>query len=224
MKNKTRRQRHKDDRRLTKKGAHKLSADENAAARVGLNGESANLRVEADALPTPRKADTDHIIELLAMDVGMLAPVLASPPDRRTIASMLLMAAKLQDKEILKDDSLLRAKLAAKVVEATEDLAPALGQVLLAIKTNDKRFFIDFGKCLSGEIKDPTVFDKRDRDIAEIVVFHPQMSARDAVRELGKRGHRGITEDNFRMRKMRLLKAKAWFHKKSSAVSAEASV
>jgi len=80
--------------------------------------------------------------------------------------------------------------------------------VLLAIETNDKRFFIDFGKCLSGEIKDTTLFDKRDCDLAEIVLFSPQMSAKDAVRELKRRGHRGITEENFRMWKMRLLKAK----------------
>jgi hypothetical protein len=138
------------------------------------------------------------------------APLLADNP-RRAMASMLLMAAELQDKEVLRDHSLIRAKLAARMVKETGDLDFSFWLVLLAIETNDKRFFIDFGKCLSGEIKDPTLFDKRDRDIAEIVACNPEMSAKEAVRELEKRGHRGITEDNFRMWKMRLLKAKPFF-------------
>ena len=110
---------------------------------------------------------------------------------------------------MLKDDSLVRAKLAAKLVQQTGSFyCAATLLVLLAIEANDKRFFIDFGKCLSGEIKDSTLFDKRDRDLAEIVLFSPQMSAKDAVRELMRRGHCGMSEENFRMWKMRLLKAK----------------
>ena len=139
------------------------------------------------------------------------APLLADSNPRRFMASMLLMAAELQDRKVSKDDSLIRARLAAKLVEQFGDLDFSIWLVLLAIETNDKRFFIDFGKCLSSEIKDPTLFDKRDRDIAEIVACNPEMSAKQAVRELEKRGHRGITEDNFRMWKMRLLKAKPFF-------------
>ena len=139
------------------------------------------------------------------------APLLADSNPRRFMASMLLMAAELQDRKVSKDDSLIRARLAAKLVEQFGDLDFSIWLVLLAIETNDKRFFIDFGKCLSSEIKDPTLFDKRDRDIAEIVACNPEMSAKEAVRELEKRGHRGITEDNFRMWKMRLLKAKPFF-------------
>jgi hypothetical protein len=71
----------------------------------------------------------------------------------------------------------------------------------------NKKFFINLGKCLSGEI-DPQLWDRRDIDIAEIVLFHPELSAGDAVRELERRDHHGITEENFRMWKMRLLKAK----------------
>jgi hypothetical protein len=71
----------------------------------------------------------------------------------------------------------------------------------------NKEFFIQLGKCLTGEI-DRQLVDQRDIDIAEIVLFHPQLSAADAVSELQRRGHRGITEENFRMWKMRLLKAK----------------
>src|SRR5262249_22648100 len=128
-----------------------------------------------------------------------LSPVLIDGGPRKILSRLLLMLSKLTDKEVLKDDSLMRAKLAARIVEETGDLDFSFWLVLLAIETNDKRFFIDFGKCLSGEIKDPTLFDKRDRDIAEIVLFEPEMSANDAVRELEKRGHRGITEENFRM-------------------------
>ena len=159
-----------------------------------------------------RTAKANHVREILAQNLSIHAPLLAREP-RRTMATMLLMAATLRDKEVLKDDSLLRAKFTAKLVEDTGDLATAIGQVLLAMEINDKRFFIDFGKCLSGEIKDPTVFDKRGRDIAEIVLFHPQMSAKKAVLELETRGHRGITEENFRMWKMRLLKPKPLFEK-----------
>ncbi len=157
---------------------------------------------------TANDSHTARVKEILAhMMSTYSAPVLARKP-RRGMATLLLMAAKLQDKEVLKDDSLIRAKLVAKLVEQTGSLYFAIWQVLLAIETNDKRFFIDFGKCLSGEIKDTTLFDKRDCDLAEIVLFSPQMSAKDAVRELKRRGHRGITEENFRMWKMRLLKAK----------------
>lgn len=143
------------------------------------------------------------------MSSGLGALIKSQPRD---IGSrLLLMLSKLADKEMLKDQSLIRAKLAARIVKETGDLDFSFWLVLLAIEINDKRFFIDFGKCLSGEIKDPTLFDKRDRDIAEIVLFEPEMSAKDAVRELEKRGHRGITEENFRMWKMRLLKVKRTF-------------
>ena len=71
----------------------------------------------------------------------------------------------------------------------------------------NKEFFVQLGKCLTGEI-DRQLVDKRDIDIGEIVLFHPELSAGDAVSELQRRGHRVITEENFRMWKMRLRKAK----------------
>ena len=71
----------------------------------------------------------------------------------------------------------------------------------------NKEFFIQLGKCLTGEL-DHQLVDERDIDIAEIVLFHPRLSAANAVSELQRRGHRGITEENFRMWKMRLLKGK----------------
>jgi hypothetical protein len=154
------------------------------------------------------------VMELLSALTSRSVP--ARNP-RRDMASFLVMVAKLQDRDVLKDDSLIRAKAAAKVAKQTGSLYSSLGLVLVAILANDKRFFMDFGKCLSGEIKDSTLFDKRDRDIAEIVLFNPQMSAKQAVLELDRRGHRGITEDNFRMWKMRLRKAKPRFDALMSA-------
>ena len=166
-------------------------------------------RITANDEHTARFEGARQILDHMRRTFSALLPPDSNP--RRAMASMLLMAAELQDKEVLRDHSLIRAKLAARMVKETGDLDFSFWLVLLAIETNDKRFFIDFGKCLSGEIKDPTLFDKRDRDIAEIVACNPEMSAKEAVRELEKRGHRGITEDNFRRGKMRLLKAKPFF-------------
>src|SRR5215831_15466601 len=137
----------------------------------------------------------------------MLDFVRKNPRIQKGLVWLLLIAAKLKDKDLV-EDSLLRAKMAACVVKLTGSLNSLglQGLVLLAIKTNDKGFFIDFGKCLSGEIKDPTLFHKRDYDLAEIVLS--RLSAEAAVRELKKRGHPGITEENFRVQKMRLLKAR----------------
>jgi hypothetical protein len=137
---------------------------------------------------------------------------LLSQDSSDTSVRLLLMLAKLQGKEVLKDDSLIRARLAARLVRQTGSLEFAISLISLAIEANDKRFFIDFGKCLAGrEIKDSSLFDKRERDIAELVLFHSEMTAKQAVEELQRRNHPGITEENFRMWKMRLLKAKPLF-------------
>ena len=120
-------------------------------------------------------------------------------------AAAILILLKLCSREVLPSDSLTQAKLAT-IVQGTGSLSLAMGLVDAAAELNDKQFFIDFGKCLSGKIKNTALFGKHDRGIAEIVFFHPRMSAKAAVRELVKRGHYDVTEDNFRMRKMRLLK------------------
>jgi hypothetical protein len=163
---------------------------------------------KTQATANDRRAVIGDVMDLLS---AVTSRSFASRNPRRDMASFLMLVAKLQDRDVLKDDSLIRAKSAAKVAKQTGSLYSSLGLVLLAILTNDKRFFIDFGKCLSGEIKDFTLIDKRDVDIAEIVLFNPQMSAKQAVLELERRGHRGITEDNFRMWKMRLRRAKPKF-------------
>ena len=73
-------------------------------------------------------------------------------------------------------------------------------------KRNDKRFFIDLGKCLSGDLK-PFHIDKLDCDIFGLLYRNPSISNKEAVRELVNRSHPCLTNENFRMRKKRLLDA-----------------
>ncbi len=120
------------------------------------------------------------------------------------------MKAGRERSELVRDmdfgDWLAQAKFAAMLFDHPD---PELfrGAIELALLVRHRRFFIDLGKCLSGDIN-PQLWDKRDIDIAEIVLSNPRMRAGEAVRELVKRGHSHITEDNYRMWKMRLLKAK----------------
>jgi len=103
-------------------------------------------------------------------------------------------------------DWLEQAKFAAMLFNHSD---PELfrGAIELALIVRHKRFFIDLGKCLSGDI-DPQLRDKRDLDIAEIVLSNPRMRAKDALCALRSRGHRGISEENFRNWKSKLLRAK----------------
>lgn len=73
--------------------------------------------------------------------------------------------------------------------------------------SKNKKFFINLGKRLSDKTNHK-LLDKLDVDLAEIVLFHPDLSARNAVRELAKRGHTRFNEASFGMRKKRLLDAK----------------
>jgi hypothetical protein len=117
--------------------------------------------------------------------------------DPIAIARYTVLLSKLCGKNLRQHGSLLRAKNCAARFEfwGTSDQVALKG---------DKQFFIDLGKCLSGEIK-TEVYSKLELDIAELVFSKPQLSAKEAVRELSKRGHK-ITEEHFRVGKMRLLK------------------
>jgi hypothetical protein len=103
-------------------------------------------------------------------------------------------------------DSLPYAKLAAMAFEHPN---PELFKhvIEMAAMMKHRRFFVELGKCLSGDI-DRDLWDKRDVDIAEIVLSNPRIPAKDAVHELEKRGHSGISVENFRNWKSKLLKAK----------------
>jgi hypothetical protein len=117
--------------------------------------------------------------------------------DPIAFARYAVMLSKLWGKNLRQHGSLLRAKNCAAFFEfwGTSDQVALKG---------DKQFFIDLGKCLSGEIK-TEVYSKLELDIAELVFSKPHLSAKEAVRELSKRGHK-ITEEHFRVEKMRLLK------------------
>ena len=160
------------------------------------------------------ESDPEALVNNLVMRWLARKAVAIARKNRRAAANLLLMmATKMQSKK-WQNDSLIRAKLVTRSFEQTRNFAAGALFIEIATNKNDKQFFIDLGKCLSGEIEDSRLygkFDKRDRDIAEIVLFEPEVSAADAVRELEKRGHGDITEDNFRMCKMRLLKAKPLF-------------
>jgi hypothetical protein len=88
------------------------------------------------------------------------------------------------------------AKLAAHHMEAYEE------EIRLAAATGQRQFFIDFGKCLSRDMK--SGYDRLDADIAVILSDNPSIKASDAVRELLKLNHPRISGENFRMRKKRL--------------------
>jgi hypothetical protein len=94
--------------------------------------------------------------------------------------------------------------------QAARDLNLSRKLILWEAETNNKRFFIYLGKCLSGEIKiNADILDPTDLAVADIVCSNPSIKAKDAVRELKKRGLRISKEDAdeeaaFRMRRKRL--------------------
>jgi hypothetical protein len=88
---------------------------------------------------------------------------------------------------------------------AAQNLKDSAELIQLAAQQDAKEFFITLGRCLSGEIK-AMLRDKMDADIADILSENPLITAKEAVRELKRRG-REITEDNFRVRKQRLLRS-----------------
>jgi hypothetical protein len=120
-------------------------------------------------------------------------------------ASELLVWSKLAPQ--VEEDSSFFAKW------ASHDLKANKGILLKAAERNDKRFFIDLGKCLSGEMN-PGMHDKMDECVALILAYNPSILARKGVRALEKLGCPSITEDNFRVRKQRLKRAvgKFGFH------------
>ncbi len=100
---------------------------------------------------------------------------------------------------ILQGDSLPEAKLAAQNLKVGAD------PISMEAKRDNRRFFIELGKCLSGEIK-PELFDDMDWDLVRILCINPSTTAKDAVRKLEKKGWH-ITEEAFRVRKQRLRRA-----------------
>jgi hypothetical protein len=90
---------------------------------------------------------------------------------------------------------------------AAQDLKACKGFICKAADENNKRFFIDLGKCLSGEIKSPAV-SKREIDLAHIICRQP--TSKDEMREWKNRGWQSSKKDGgavFRNQKKPLLDA-----------------
>jgi hypothetical protein len=74
--------------------------------------------------------------------------------------------------------------------------------ILRAAEANDKRFFIDLGKILSGDMK-AALYDRTVVRVAMILTLNPSIKAKDAVQKLKNQGTT-MSQENFRMWKKRL--------------------
>jgi hypothetical protein len=99
------------------------------------------------------------------------------------------------------------SRIVAKLTAA--DLKLYRWHLAQAATNNDKHFFIDLGKCLSGNIA-IELYSDRDLDyaIADICCREKTITAKRAVAELAKRGHNDISEEHFRVIRARLGLAK----------------
>jgi hypothetical protein len=100
---------------------------------------------------------------------------------------------------LVRDDPLGEARLAAT------DLRFSADRIYEQARHGNERFFIELGKCLSGEIKRDLV-DAVDNQILRILSSRPSTSAKEAVQILRTKSFQ-ITEENFRVRKQRLKAA-----------------
>jgi len=99
---------------------------------------------------------------------------------------------------------------------AAHDLKAFTEEILLAAQTCQTRFFIDLGKCLSGQMK--SGYDKLDVDMALLLSRHPSIKVKYAVRELVRLNHPRINEENFRVRKQRLKDLGRAVHERNKAL------
>jgi hypothetical protein len=102
----------------------------------------------------------------------------------------------LQRKPSRREEIRFLAKCASRDLEASARL------ISWAAKKGDKLFFVTLGKCLSGENKEDN--DRLSFFIAWVVNENPSITAKDAVRELKRRGGWTLSEDHFRVIKKRL--------------------
>ena len=135
--------------------------------------------------------EQERLLELLLPDLRAWVAIFMSKTD------IPVPLTPLTRKKHLRESSRLVAKLVAHDLKGRSDV------IAQAAKSSDKQFFIELGKCLSGEIA-AEYYDRMDFDIAKIVCANPSVKAGDAIRELQRLGHPCISEDNFRMRKKRL--------------------
>jgi hypothetical protein len=159
--------------------------------RAKLNALMRNLELLGDMNKAAAKAGVNK--ELLSKLLSVLAPATISDIRRTAIGN--LMRAKLR-----KGADHLGAKLAA------QKLKDYSWRAWWAAERNDKEFFIELGKCLSDKSgKNRSEWtSKMSRDIASIFVVNPNISDKDGVRELKDKFGWNMSQDNFRMWKMRL--------------------
>lgn len=122
------------------------------------------------------------------------------PKGEKVRARKVKKVRALRDTYIRKEAAVLDWLNIAKL--AAGDLQAFAFEIFIAANANQKKFFIDLGKCLSGEMK--SGYDNLDISAALILSHNPVIKAKDAIHELKERGHTEITEENFRMRKHRL--------------------
>jgi hypothetical protein len=146
-----------------------------------------NLQLLGDMEKAAEKAGVSR--QLLSKFLDILAP--AGVHDIRLTASGNLMRAKLRKGVDI------GAKLAA------QNLKDYSWRTWLAAEGNDKKFFIELGKCLSDKNRAEWT-SKMSRDVASIFLLNPNISDKDGVRELKDKFGWTMSEDNFRMWKMRL--------------------
>ena len=158
--------------------------------RAKSNALMTNFMLLGDMNKAAEKAGVNR--ELLSKLLSIFAP--ASISDVRSTASGNLMRAKM------KKGADPGAKLAA------QNLKDYSWRTWWAAERNDKRFFIELGKCLSAKSgKNRSEWtSKMSRHIASIFVVNPNISDKDGVRELKQTFGWTMSEDNFRMWKMRL--------------------
>jgi hypothetical protein len=104
--------------------------------------------------------------------------------------------AKIARPHLQQQDWRYLAKLTAHNLKDWKDI------IRFAAENNEKKFFVDLGKCLSGEIN-CTLRDQMEIDIADILHCNPSISAKDAVREMEERRWT-VSEEALRMRKQRM--------------------
>lgn len=100
-------------------------------------------------------------------------------------------------------DTSLKASFASQDLKFWKELIGS------AAEQNDKEFFVELGKFLAGERKPLQPFDNIDRNLAHVLHRDPSINTKDGLRvlkELGTPICGDCPEENFRVRKSRLLR------------------
>jgi len=184
------------------------------AARVEAMSSSERAKLDRLLINVELLGDVQEAATKIGLSSNLLRKWLHMPEIYRIIKHALAEAKRIAKHGMFvplwwplerERNSHFQAKVAAKNLKAAKQY------IFEAVENSDKRFFIDLGKCLSGEIDD-TLMDKRDYYIAGLLTRYPSITARNAVDQLRRVGFPHITEDNFRMLRKRLKSKVHTFH------------